>query len=83
MRFLAQLYCSEPTSDLPLEPFKGIHPSVLESAMRCLEIHEVFPEWTITEILAQPADILDAMVALKSTGLKMARQIEEEKQGKV
>jgi hypothetical protein len=65
------------------EPFKNIHPSLVDEAMRVLEIMEIFPQWTINEILEQPAALLDAVVSLKSTGLKMKSQIEQAKQGKV
>ena len=50
--------------------------------MRLLEIHEAFPEWTITQIYEQPVAVLDAMVTLKSEGMKMKRQKEDEKAGK-
>jgi hypothetical protein len=51
--------------------------------MRVLEILEMFPNWTITDALSQPDALLNAVVSLKSTGLKMARQIEDQKNGKL
>jgi len=40
-------------------------------------------KWTLSEAMQQPAALLDAVVRLKSTGLKMRRQIEKEKEGKL
>lgn len=52
--------------------------------MRILEILEMVEwKWTITEILDQPDAILNAVVSLKSTGLKMRAQIDEQKKGKL
>lgn len=51
--------------------------------MRILEISEAFPNWTITQILEQPVALLDAVVALKSVGMKMRQQIEDEKKGRL
>ena len=43
----------------------------------------MFPNWTINDALEQPEAMTDTVVALKSVGLKMARSIEEQKQGKL
>jgi hypothetical protein len=49
--------------------------------MRILEISEAFPSWTITQIQDQPMALLDAVVTLKSVGLKMKQQEDERKAG--
>ena len=50
--------------------------------MRILEISEAFPAWTITQILEQPIALLDAVVTLRATGMKMKHQVEDQKAGK-
>lgn len=76
------MYCGEGNTDIGLEPFQHIHPALIDEAMRVLEVLELFPTWTITQILDQPRALLDAVVSLKSTGTKMQRQLEDEKKGK-
>jgi hypothetical protein len=55
---------------------------LFEPARRVLEISEAFPAWTITQILEQPTALLDAVVTLKSIGMRMRRQQEDKKEGK-
>jgi hypothetical protein len=38
--------------------------------------------WDINTILDQPKPLLDAVVALKATGMRLKRQAENKKQGK-
>lgn len=84
-RRLAEFYTGEQNSDIPpLEKrFNSIPPDLLEPALRVLEVSEAFPNWTITQILEQPVALLDAVVTLKSIGLKMRQQVEDEKKGKL
>lgn len=69
--------------DLPLEPFARIHPFIIDEARRMLEILEAVEwRWTITEIQQQPAALLDAIIDLKSTGIKMREQMKDQQEGK-
>jgi hypothetical protein len=62
--------------------FNNIPPELLDPAMRILEISEAFPNWTITQILEQPVALLDAVVTLRATGMRMKRQLEDQEKGK-
>lgn len=71
------------TGDLPLEPFAGIHAGYMEEAKRILKVLEACEwKWTINEILEQPADMLDTIVTLRATGLRMKQQVNNKKSGK-
>lgn len=62
----------------------GMPPSLVDLAWRVLQVLKVVEwKWTITEILEQPAALLDAVVELESLGQKMRGQMDEQKQGKV
>jgi hypothetical protein len=82
--WLANFYTSDDsTGDLPIEPFAGIPVEHLEAAQELLQVLEACEwAWDINTILDQPKPLLDAVVALKATGMRLKRQAENKKQGK-
>jgi len=60
-----------------------LNAGTLNEARRILPILEFCEfHWTPTEIKAQPAGLLEALITLKANGMRLKTQTENKKQGK-
>ncbi len=66
--------------DDPLEILAPYPPELLDMARRCLGFLESIDwKWDLNTLLEQPADLLDAVIAMRSVGSEIRRQDEDRK----
>ncbi len=76
------MYGNEPRGNIdnPFDILAEFPPELLDLARRCLSFLESIEwKWDLNTLLAQPADLLDAIMALKSIGEEIRRQDDDKK----
>lgn len=80
MRWLSEFYKDNSKDNALPEDFQmGVPVHLIEQAKRVLSILEAVEwKWTPIQILEQPAELLDAVLSLKTNGEKVRRQLQEQ-----
>jgi hypothetical protein len=80
LKWLGRIYFPRPRGDIddPVAILADYTPDVLDQARRCLTVLESIDwKWDLNTVLEQPAELLDAIMAIKSVGDDIRRQAEE------